>query len=333
MAGIAACCLRPALYNAAMKSIASHNGLAATQLVHARLAAGKSRIEALLEGIELVEDDPNEHTVGYGGLPNENGTVELDAAIMDGPTHRGAGVAALQGVRHPTRLAYLLSQQTGRALLVGEGAKQFARDNGIPDENLLTEQARRMWLYWKRKRGSEHDWQPPPAEDDHLHVEHYYKRHFNPPGGTVHVAAQDVNGDLSCATSTSGHAFKMPGRVGDSPILGAGLYVDNAVGTCGSIGHGEANLQNCSSFAAVELMRNGRPPREAGLEVLRRIVASTVPALRDAQGRPRFNLQLFLLARNGTHAGVSLWGPKNISVTDSAGTRWEPCASLFEGKA
>src|SRR5262249_18976204 len=155
-------------------------------------------------------------------------------------SHRGAGVAAVQGVRHPTRLAYLLSQQTGRVLLVGEGAKAFARANGIPDENLLTDQARQMWLYWKRKRVSGHDWQPPPPDDDHLDVEHYYARHFNPPGGTVHVAAQDAAGDLACATSTSGHAFKMPGRVGDSPILGAGLYVDNQIGTCGSIGHGEA---------------------------------------------------------------------------------------------
>lgn len=314
-----------------MKSIASHNGLAATQLVRARLAQGLPRLEALLEGIELVEDDPLEHTVGYGGLPNEDGIVELDAAIMDGPSHRGAGVAAVQGVRHPTRLAHLLMQQTGRVLLVGEGARQFARANGVPEENLLTDQARRMWLHWKRKRASGHDWQPSPLDDEALDVERWYQQHFYPPGGTVHVAVQDAAGDLACATSTSGHAFKMPGRVGDSPILGAGLYVDNQVGSCGSIGHGEANLQHCSSFAAVELMRHGRAPREAGLEILRRIAAATPSAQRDPQGRPRFNLQLYLLARDGTHAGVALWGPKQIAVSDEQGTRWEPCTALFEG--
>ena len=152
--------------------------------------------------------------------------------------------------------------------------------------------------------------------------------------GTVHVAALDDRGDLACCTSTSGHAFKMPGRVGDSPILGAGLFADNDAGTCGSLGHGEANLLNCSSFAAVELMRGvaggqGRAPEEAGLEILRRIAARTHRDHQDAAGRPRFNLWLYLLAPDGRHAGVTLWGPKEFAIADERGARLEPCAALF----
>jgi N4-(beta-N-acetylglucosaminyl)-L-asparaginase len=137
------------------------------------------------------------------------------------------------------------------------------------------------------------------------------------------------SGDLACGTSTSGHAFKMAGRVGDSPILGAGLYADNAAGTCGSLGHGEANLENLSSFAAVELMRSGRSPEEAGLEILRRIAARAHPDQRDAQGRPNFNLWLYLLSPDGRHAGVTMWGPKEFAVADENDVRSVPCVALF----
>lgn len=312
-----------------MKVIASHNGLSATREAFRLLAGGGDLMDAVVGGIQLVEDDPRDMTVGYGGLPNEEGVVELDAAVMDGRIHRGAGVAALQGIRHPTRVAQLVMQQTGRVLLAGEGAKQFALAQGFKEENLLTDEARRMWLYWKRKlRGTGDDWLPPEPDDD-LELQSYYDKRFYFLGGTVHVAAQDAAGGHACATSTSGHAFKLPGRVGDSPILGAGLYADNDVGSCGSIGHGEANLQHCSSFAAVELMRGGRTPREAGLEVLRRIAAKCEPRLRDKEGRPKFNLMLFLLAKDGTHAGLALRPGKRIAVTDESGSRIEECVSLY----
>ena len=137
------------------------------------------------------------------------------------------------------------------------------------------------------------------------------------------------SGDLACVTSTSGHAFKLPGRVGDSPILGAGLFADNEAGTCGSLGHGEVNLENLSSFAAVELMRAGKSPEEAGLEILRRIAARAHAGLKDSQGRPRFNLWLYLLAKDGRHAGVTMWGPKEFAVADEAGARLQPCVALF----
>jgi N4-(beta-N-acetylglucosaminyl)-L-asparaginase len=304
------------------------------------LLAGQSPLEACVEGITLIEDDPHEHSVGYGGIPNEAGVVELDAAVMDGRRHRGAGVAALRNVRNPTRVARLLLEQTRRVLLVGEGALEFARANGFPEENLLTDEARRIWLHWKRIRSTLDDWRPPGAERVDPAVRAWFERHFGgaerhgppaAPAGTVHLAALDRQGDLACATSTSGHAFKLPGRVGDSPILGAGLFADNEAGTCGSIGHGEANLQNLSSFAAVELLRVGASPEEAGLAVLRRVAARTPPDECDAQGRPRFNLWLYLLAKDGRHAGVTLWGPKQYALADEQGTRLVPCTAVYEG--
>lgn len=325
-----------------MKVIASHNGLAAAARAYELLAKGREPLDACVEGIALVEDDPEEHSVGYGGIPNENGIVELDAGVMDGRTHRGAGVAALRNVRHPTAVARLLMQQTHRVLLVGEGANTFARANGFAEENLLTDKARRIWLHWKRIRSQLDDWREPEAVDPDVAA--WFERYFNPltpregtgslkeakaQGGTVHVAARDARGNLACATSTSGHAFKLPGRVGDSPILGAGLYAENEAGTCGSLGHGEANLENCSSYAAVELMRAGRSPEEAGLELLRRIAARTHPGQTDAAGRPRFNLWLYLLAPDGRHAGVTMWGPKQFALADEHGARLMPCAALF----
>jgi N4-(beta-N-acetylglucosaminyl)-L-asparaginase len=312
-----------------MKVVASHNGLDATQRAWTVLQQSGSPLDACVEAVTLVEDDPEELTVGYGGLPNEDGLVELDAAVMDGASHRAGAVAALRGIRHPTKVARLVMEQTSRVLLTGEGALRFALANGMVEENLLTDKARRMWHYWRRRRSSIDDWLTPAEVDAELDVQQWFDKRFYG-GGTVHCAAIDAAGDLAAATSTSGHAFKLAGRVGDSPILGAGLYVDNDVGSCGAIGHGEATMQNCSSFAAVELMRGGLTPVEAGLEALRRVAAKMARAACDEQGRPHFNLQLYLLAKDGTHAGVAMWGSKQLAVSDEAGTRLEACAALFE---
>lgn len=318
-----------------MKIIASHNGLAAAARARELLLAGAAPLDACVEGVTLVEDDPDEHSVGYGGIPNEDGVVELDAGVMDGRTHRGAGVAALRGIRHPSRVARLLMHQTSRVLLVGDGALAFARANGFVEENLLTDKARRIWLHWKRTRSHPGDWREPPAEAVDPDVADWFARYRSPLApregrGTVHVAALSDAGDLACCTSTSGHAFKMAGRVGDSPILGAGLYADNEAGTCGSLGHGEANLENCSSFAAVELMRAGRSPEQAGLEVLRRVAARAHGDQCDELGRPRFNLWLYLLSPDGRHAGVTMWGPKQFALADDQGARLQSCVPLFE---
>jgi len=313
-----------------MKSIASHNGRSAAQRAFALLSCGALPLDAVVEGVTLVEDDPDELTVGYGGLPNEDGVVELDAAVMDGPTHRGGAVAALQGIRHATKVARLVMQQTKRVMLAGEGARRFALANGFPEEDLLTDKARRMWHYWRRRRSALDDWRDPPEDESDLDAQRYFEREFYKSGGTVHCAALNGAGDLACATSTSGHAFKLAGRVGDSPILGAGLYVDNDVGSCGSIGHGEANMQHLSSFAVVEMMRQGASPAEAGMEVLRRINDKSLPEQRDEHGRANFNLQLFILAKDGCHAGVAMWAPKQIAVNDADGARLEDCEALWQ---
>lgn len=309
-----------------VKAISSHNGLEATRRAYELLVQGKDTLEAAVAGVQIVEDDPNDLTVGYGGLPNENGIVELDASVMHGPTHQAGAVAAVQNIRHVSRLAMLVMQQTDHVLLVGQGAMDFARAQGFPEENLLTEKARKIWLYWKQTRSDIDDWLPPP--DDQLDPD--VKKFFNRPTGTIHLAAMNADGDISGVTSTSGLAFKLPGRVGDSPIIGAGLYVDNEIGSCGSTGRGEANLQNLCSFAAVELMRQGLSPQEAGLEVLRRVAKTTPARLRDDQGRPTFNLKFYVLAKDGRHAGLSMWGPDKFSITDANGTRHEECVSLYQ---
>lgn len=313
-----------------MKTIASHNGLNAAEKAWAALESGGAPLDAVVEGVTLVEDDPEELTVGYGGLPNEEGIVELDAAVMDGPTHRGGAVAALKGIRHPTKVARMVMEQTRRVMLVGEGARRFALANGFGEENLLTDKARRIWHYWRRRRSGIDDWTDPPDDESDLDAQKYFEREFYKSGGTVHCAAINSAGDMACATSTSGHAFKLPGRVGDSPILGAGLYVDNDVGSCGSIGHGEANMRHLASFAVVEMLRQGAAPVKAGLEVLRRINDKSLPQECDEEGRAKFNLQLFILAKDGRHAGVAMWGPKQIAFCDADGARLEECAALFQ---
>ena len=316
-----------------VKVIASHNGLKAVKCAWSQLQAGMGPLDACVAGVTLVEDDPDELTVGFGGLPNEDGVVELDAAVMDGTTRRGAGVAALQNIRHPTQVAQRLMEQTSRALLVGAGAYAFARANGFPHEELLTDRARRMWHYWKRTRSDYDDWRAPPRDED-LEVQHWFDHHFyrrpdSTATGTVHCAARNGAGQSACATSTSGHAFKLAGRVGDSPVLGAGLYADDQWGTCGSIGHGEANLHHLSSFAVLERLREGDAVNDAAMAVLERVAKYCPEELQDERGRPKFNLQLFMMDAAGNHIGAALWPGKQIAVADEQGVRLEDCISFF----
>ncbi|MEM7480475.1 MAG: N(4)-(beta-N-acetylglucosaminyl)-L-asparaginase [Acidobacteriota bacterium] len=312
-----------------VKVVSSANGLEATRLAYQRIVAGADTLDAVVAGVNLVEDDPQDLTVGLGGLPNEDGVVELDAAAMHGPTHRAGAVASLRGIRNPSKVAVEVLRETDHVLLVGEGALRFARAQGFEEENLLSDKARRIWLYWKQSLSEKDDWIP-PAEDDLDPAVRKFFRLDERPTGTIHCGALDAAGNRSCVTTTSGLAFKIPGRVGDSPIIGAGLYVDNGVGSCGSTGRGEANLQNLCSFAAVELMRGGMAPVDAGLEILRRVAETSEPRLLDAEGRPDFGLKFYLIGPNGDHAGVTMWGPAKFAVTDAAGTRHEDCAALFE---
>ncbi|MCH8829155.1 MAG: N(4)-(beta-N-acetylglucosaminyl)-L-asparaginase, partial [Planctomycetes bacterium] len=296
------------------------------------------------------------------GLPNEDGVVELDAAVMHGPTHKAGAVAAIRNIKNPAQVALLVMERTDHVLLVGAGALRFAKAHGFKEENLLTDKARKIWLYWKETNTKRDDWLPPSPDNIDPDVARFFKitaksltpeenslllqkakssrtklktagrraDKFTRPTGTIHCAAMNANGDISCTTTTSGLAFKIPGRVGDSPIIGAGLYVDNEVGSCGSTGRGEANLQNLCCSTVVELMRNGASPKDAGLEILRRVASHTKSKhLLDDKGRPNFGLKFYLLNKKGEHAGVSMWGPADFAVTDKKGTRLEKCVSLY----
>lgn len=311
-----------------IKAISSDNGLEAVKQAYDLLAKGEDTLAACIAGVTIVENDPSEHTVGLGGLPNEDGVVELDAAVMHGPRHTAGSVAALRGIKNPAQVARLVMEQTDHVLLVGEGALRFAKAMGFKEEELLTEEARKIWLYWKQTRGEDDDWLPPPKEDLDPAVRKFFER----PTGTIHLAGMNAEGDISCVTSTSGLAFKLPGRVGDSPIIGAGLFVDNEVGSCGSTGRGEANLQDLCSFAAVELMRGGLSPQEAGLEVLRRVAKHTPQRLRDDKDRPKFNLTFYLISKDGTHAGVAMRSKTKFAVCDANGPRLEECVGLYEAE-
>ena len=322
-----------------LKVISSSNGAEATRKAYEMIAVGSDPLDAVVAGVAIVEDDPNDTSVGYGGLPNERGIVELDAAVMHGPTHHAGAVASLQNIRHPAQVALQVLRRSDHVLLVGAGALDFARAHGFQEENLLTEHSRKIWLRWKETMSEKDDWLPDPNEKEPGVAAFFEKNtiltsdgsrmRFRRPTGTIHCSGINAAGDISCTTTTSGLAFKIPGRVGDSPIIGAGLYCDNEVGSCGSTGRGEANLQNLCSFAGVELMRQGASPEEAGMEILNRVVKTTEARLRDKDGRPDFGLNFYLIAKDGRHAGVTLWGPEKYSITDENGTRLEECRALF----
>ena len=316
----------PAAGEFPVKSISSANGREATRIAYDLVMQGKDTLDACVAGVTVVENDPNDTSVGYGGLPNEEGVVELDSAVMHGPSHSCGGVASIRDIKNPAQVARLVMKTTDHVLLVGEGAKRFAIANGFKEENLLTERARKAWLRWKHSLSDNDDWVGELGEEDPALLEAFGGR----PTGTIHCASLNANGDISCCTTTSGLAWKIPGRVGDSPIIGAGLYCDNDIGSCGSTGRGEANLKNLCSFAAVELMRNGMSPEQAGLEVLKRVADHTPDRLRDDDGRPNFGLNFYLLSKDGRHAGVTMWGPGRFAVTDADGTRHEESAALYE---
>ncbi len=316
-------------------AISSANGQRATRKAFEMLSRGADTLDAVVAGVNIVEDDPADLSVGYGGLPNEAGVVQLDAAVMHGPTHQAGSVACLEGIRNPSKVAKIVLWQTDHVLLVGKGAAEFAKLHGFRQEDLLTERARKIWLRWKQSLSEKDDWLLPPKKEESSRVDSDEQRQIasilaNRPTGTIHCAGMNSKGDISCVTTTSGLAFKIPGRVGDSPIIGAGLYVDNEIGSCGSTGRGEANLQNQCCFAAVELMRTGRSPEDAGLEVLRRVAKHTVDRLRNSKGEPDFGLNFYLVRKDGKHAGVAMRGNSRYSVTDQNGTRLENGKALLE---
>jgi N4-(beta-N-acetylglucosaminyl)-L-asparaginase len=306
--------------------VASANGLRACERAMELLQTGADPVDAVVAGVNLVEDDPNDHSVGYGGLPNEDGIVELDASVMHGPTHKAGAVAALRNIRNPSSVARLVMQRTDHVLLVGEGALRFARAHGFKEEDLLTDEARRLWLEWKENLSS-HDYWLPPEMSTQSGLFRDHKTSFT--WGTITCLAVTAAGDLGGCTSTSGLSYKIAGRVGDSPIIGAGLYVDNEVGACGSTGRGEANMLNCTCFLVVELMRAGATPAEACLEALGRVARRTEARLRDAQGYPNFGLILYALRKDGVFGGASLRGTATMAVHDGTQARLVDLPGIF----
>ena len=266
--------------------ITSHpnpTGQAALEEVWEALAAGGSALDAVEKATNVIELDPEDVSVGYGGLPNEDGVIQLDASIMDGRTYNAGAVAGIEDIKHPSSVARLVMERTDHVMLAAEGAKAFALSFGFPEEDLMTPKSRRAWLRWREEHSDRDDWGPP----DHLQGwedeegrgipeasgdrEAFLRGPELSTHGTVNVLAVDARGDIAGITSTSGMSWKVPGRIGDSPIIGAGLYVDNEIGAAGATGRGEDVIKACSSFYIVSRMREGRSPQEACEDALRQI--------------------------------------------------------------
>ena len=292
--------------------IASANGTKAVDKAMEMIKTGADALDAVVTGVNIVEDDPKDDSVGYGGLPNEEGVVELDAAVMHGPSYRAGAVAALQNIKNPSKVARVVMERSDHVLIVGEGALRFAKAHGFKEENLLTDESREKWLKWKENLSKEDDWLPPHGIEDTDIGEYMksYLRHY----GTIHCSGLDMNGNLSCVTTTSGLAYKIHGRVGDSPIIGAGLYCDNEVGSAGSTGRGEANLLNCSSVLIVEWMRQGKSPEEACLLACKRVNNRVrEKRLLDSKGRFKNNVKFYAINKRGEYGSAAIWSGEGIN--------------------
>lgn len=315
-------------------AIASANGIGTVAKARKlMMEQGMRPVSAAVQGVALVEADPNDISVGYGGLPNELGVVQLDSACMDGPTHNAGSVAAIEDIMHPAQVAELVMDRTDHINLVGPGARQFALDYGFQAENLLTERTRKIWLKWRSQRSNDdrlwplQDTEPAdPALADEPR-----------PWGTIHCSALNDQADLGCTTTTSGLAFKIPGRIGDSPLIGCGLYCDNGVGSAGATGRGEAAIMSGGSWLVVERMRGGDTPEEACLYALRRVAEQSERAARWQpalwkDGAPGFGLTFYALRKDGLFGSASMLGKpgsRKFSVANADGVRLETCAIAF----
>jgi N4-(beta-N-acetylglucosaminyl)-L-asparaginase len=332
--------------------IASDNGnqfknggsVTGVQKAFEMIVKGDDVLDAVIAGVNIVELDPDDNSVGYGGIPNADGVVQLDSSCMHGPKKRAGAVAALEGVRTPSLVARSVLDTTDHHLLVGAGAQLFAKNMGFTIENdLNTPKSRQIWLDWKRRVDPSHYLDPKTrAELWHRETIRLVAEGRIDPAhvfGTINCNGINAKGDICGVTTTSGLSFKIPGRVGDSPILGAGLYVDNGVGAAGSTGRGEANLYNLCSFLIVEEMRRGAHPKDAGMVALKRIAANTIEKrLLKEPGKPNFGIDFYILDAKGRQAGVTMWGeyaygnqgysPK-YAICDERGPRSLKCEPLF----
>jgi len=302
------------------------------------ITGGADVLDALIAGVNIVELDPLDDSVGYGGLPNADGVVQLDSCCMHGPKKRAGGVAEIEGVRTPSKVAQLVMDETDHHLLVGKGAQEFARAMGFAiEDDLNTENSRKKWLEWKRRTDPLHYLTPKDRQrayhqaamdmiaEGWIDRDHYY--------GTINCDGLSPKGEICGVTKTSGLAWKIPGRAGDSPILGAGLYVDGDVGAAGSTGRGEANLYNLSSFMIVEEMRRGAHPKDAAMAVLKRIAKNTVEKrLLNARNQPNFGLNFYVLNARGEYAGVAMY-ESTFAVCTENGAQIAKTDALFSGSA
>jgi len=345
--------------------VCANNGYAYLENAFAFLKGGGDTLDAALKVVKGPEDDPNDDSVGLGGIPNEEGVVELDACCMHGPTRRAGSVGGVRNIKNVSLVSKAVMEHTGHVMLVGEGAERFAVAVGFPRENLLTERSRKIWLLWKEFHSTDDwwgpgladpHWQAPPKKDEpqselwrrkirnlqaraadlgiepHLRLAAVRKVLF-PPTGTIHCSALNENGEISGCTTTSGLAFKLPGRCGDSPIIGAGCYTDQDVGSAGATGSGEENIKVAGAHTIIENMRHGMSPQEAGTDALKRIVRN----YKGDMNKLRFlDMTYYVLRKDGAYAGVSLWegyskgNPHKIAVHDGA-LRAEVTVNLLKG--
>ncbi|MGH7510295.1 MAG: N(4)-(beta-N-acetylglucosaminyl)-L-asparaginase [Gemmatimonadales bacterium] len=302
-------------------AVSSANGLPAVNRAMELMLGGTDTLDAAVEGVKIQELDPADNSVGYGGLPNEDGVVQLDASCMHGPTRRAGAVAALEGIKTPSEVARLVLKYTDHIMLVGEGAKRFALSYGFKDEDLLTPESRQLWLTWRANRGPEDDWLDVP-EDEPMVAR---------PTGTINLNLVNSRGEVSSVTTTSGLAWKIPGRAGDSPIVGAGQYTDNDIGAAGSTGRGEANILACGGFLTVENLRRGLKATDACLETLKRVVRITPPRLLR-NGRPTFNLNFYAVSKQGDFGAASLY-PARYAAHDGKDGALRDTAYLYQRRA
>jgi N4-(beta-N-acetylglucosaminyl)-L-asparaginase len=327
--------------------ISSANGVNALGRGMDILKKGGDTLDAVVAAVTVVEDDPNDDSVGYGGLPNEQGEVELDASVMHGPTRRAGSVASVRRIKNVSRLAKTVMERTNHVMIVGDGARRFAVDEGFEETNLLTEHSRKLWLAWKAS--SSLNWRPgidsPEWKDkmsaifrdtpeDQALLAYAQRVIEHPPTGTIPCMAVNEKGDISATTTTSGLAWKIPGRVGDSPIIGAGCYVDNEVGAAGSTGKGEENIKVCGGHTIVEMMRKGMSPKDACLEAMSRVARNYN---NDKKKLATFHLYFYALNKDGQHGAVSLWRngyePSKhamYAVHDGTDSKLVECAPFFD---
>ena len=325
--------------------ISSANGVAHLDEGMAVLKAGGDTLDAALAVVTKVEDDPEDDSVGYGGLPNEEGVVELDASVMHGPTRRAGAVASLQKIKNPSLVAKMVMEKTNHVFIVGEGALRFAVDEGVPTMNLLTERSRLAWLAWKASTAE--NWRPgldspewkekmaglldtPERQAWAAHIEEVVA---HPRTGTINCLAVNAKGEISGTTTTSGLSWKIAGRVGDSPVIGAGLFVDGDVGGAGSTGRGEENIKISGGHTIVEAMRHGKSPKDACLEAIDRVARNYAI---DKSRLKKFHLNFYALNKDGEHGGATLWakGPAgdvhHYAVHDGVKAQLVPSAPYYD---